>query len=54
VLAAEIKASSGHPRLDEAAVVHAKRAWRFTPATRDGVAIESWREVPVRFELVNG
>ena len=54
VLAAELKASSGHIRLDEAAVAHAKRAWRFKPATRDGVPVESWREVPVRFELVNG
>lgn len=25
--------------------------WRFTPATRDGVAIEGWREISVRFEL---
>lgn len=53
VLAAELKASSGHRRLDEAAVEHARRAWRFVPATRDGVAIESWREIPVRFELKN-
>lgn len=54
VLAAELKASSGHRRLDEAAVLHARRAWRFLPATRDGVAVESWREIPVRFELKNG
>lgn len=54
VLSAELKASSGHRRLDEAAVEHARRAWRFVPATRDGVAVESWREVPVRFELKNG
>lgn len=54
VLSAELKASSGHRRLDEAAVGHARRAWRFVPARRDGVAIESWREVPVRFELRNG
>ena len=25
--------------------------WRFVPATRDGVAIESWREMTVRFVL---
>ena len=54
VLSAELKASSGHRRLDEAAVEHARRAWRFVPATRDGVAIEAWREIPVRFELKNG
>lgn len=54
VLAAEVKSSSGYQRLDAAAVEHAMRAWRFTPATRDGVAIEGWREIPVRFEIVNG
>lgn len=54
VLAAELQTSSGHRRLDETAVEHAKRAWRFTPATRDGVAVESWRVIPVRFELKNG
>lgn len=25
--------------------------WRFKPATRDGVAIEAWRNISVRFEL---
>lgn len=25
--------------------------WRFKPATEDGVAVESWREMTVRFEL---
>jgi protein TonB len=25
--------------------------WRFKPATRDGVPIEAWREISVRFEL---
>jgi periplasmic protein TonB len=29
----------------------ALRKWRFSPATRDGVAIESWREMTVRFQL---
>lgn len=54
VLAAELKGSSGHRRLDEAAVEHARRAWRFVPAMRDGVPVETWREIPVRFELMNG
>ena len=54
VLAASVKSSSGHRRLDEAATEHARRAWRFVPATRDGVAVESWREIVVRFELKNG
>ena len=30
---------------------HALRKWRFTPATRDGAPIESWREMTVRFEM---
>lgn len=30
---------------------HALRAWRFQPATRDGVAVESWRTMTVRFRL---
>lgn len=54
VLAAEVVRSSGHPRLDEAAVRHAQRAWRFVPATRDGLGVEGWKEIPVRFELNNG
>lgn len=29
----------------------ALRYWRFRPATRDGVAVEAWREMTVRFEL---
>lgn len=29
----------------------ALRHWRFTPATRDGMAVESWREMTVRFKL---
>ncbi len=27
--------------------------WRFRPATRDGVAVESWREMTVRFTLAD-
>ncbi len=29
----------------------ALRKWRFTPATRDGVPVESWKEMTVRFEM---
>ena len=25
--------------------------WRFVPAQRDGVGVESWCEVPIRFAL---
>ncbi len=29
----------------------ALRKWRFLPATRDGVPVESWREMTVRFQI---
>lgn len=47
-----LHASSGHPRLDAAALA-AVRAWRFTPAHRDGVAVAGWVEVPIQFTLEN-
>ena len=30
---------------------HALRAWRFQPATRNGIAVESWRTMTVKFQL---
>jgi periplasmic protein TonB len=48
---AEIKRSSGHAVLDAAALEHALKKWRLTPASQDGVAVESWLVVPIRFEL---
>lgn len=41
-------ASSG---LYEATRRHALLRWRFRPATRDGIATESWKVMTVRFEL---
>lgn len=35
----------------EATRKQALAKWRFLPATRDGVPVESWREMTVRFEL---
>ena len=32
----------------------ALRKWRFLPATRDGTAVESWREMTVRFLIPRG
>lgn len=46
--------SADDPLFHEATVRQALRAWRFTPATRDGVAVESWRTMTVRFELRAG
>jgi protein TonB len=47
----EIVRSSGFDSLDEAAVETVRTRWRFVPAQRDGVAVESWVEVPIRFAL---
>ena len=46
----EVKTSSGSNRLDESArkTVH---QWKFVPAKRGGVAVESWVLVPIIFKL---
>jgi len=44
----EVAASSGVPALDQAAL-RAAAAWRFAPATRDGMPIDAWAIIPVRF-----
>ena len=51
VIDASVAESSGHPRLDAAALARARSAWRFIPATRDGRPVEAVRTVPVRFHL---
>lgn len=43
--------STTEPDFFTATKRQALRYWRFTPATRDGVAVESWREMTVRFKL---
>lgn len=51
VLASTLAQSSGSPRLDAAALAHALARWRFTPALKDGAAVEEERDITVRFEL---
>lgn len=46
----ELKESSGHPLLDQAAQ-DAVRLWSFTPGTRHGVAEAMWMVVPLHFSL---
>ncbi len=46
----EIKSSSGGARLDESAL-RTVRQWRFIPARRGDVAVQSWVLVPVIFKL---
>lgn len=45
-----IARSSGHALLDESALATVRR-WRFLPATRANVAVISWVEVPIHFQL---
>ncbi|MGP1282394.1 MAG: TonB family protein [Parasphingopyxis sp.] len=40
-----------HPAFCEATQHHALRRWRFEPATRDGVPIESWQQHIVEFRI---
>lgn len=49
----ELKHSSGHGDLDQAAMQAARR-WRFTPALEDGKPVASWISVPVNFERHTG
>lgn len=48
--AVEIKASSGHPLLDESAR-KTVMSWRFKPATVDGKPVAEWYQVPIPFKL---
>jgi protein TonB len=45
-----VATSSGFAALDAAAVA-AVKGWEFEPARRDGEAVDSRVEVPIRFEL---
>jgi protein TonB len=51
VAAVELVRSSGFTLLDEAANRRVRDSWRFIPARLNGVAIESWVEVPIQFVL---
>jgi len=46
----EIKKSSGYELLDRSALTAVKQ-YRFTPASKDGVPISSWANIPVKFQL---
>jgi protein TonB len=51
VAAVELVRSSGFALLDEAATRTVRDSWRFLPARLDGVAVESWVEIPIQFVL---
>jgi protein TonB len=46
----ELARSSGHPRLDEAAVSGVQQA-RFKPPTENGLPISGWARIEIPFEL---
>jgi protein TonB len=46
----QLKTSSSHPRLDEAAL-EAVRRWRFAPARRGDKPVAAWVLVPISFSL---
>ncbi|MEG0820756.1 MAG: TonB family protein [Burkholderiaceae bacterium] len=47
---ARVERSSGHPRLD-AAALEAARQWRFAPAHRGGQALDAWHTQALVFQL---
>jgi len=49
---ADVADSSGSDALDDAALETVRSRWRFVPARHDGLAVESWVLVPIRFALV--
>ncbi len=51
-VALEVRATSGHPRLDQAAM-EAVRRWKFVPAVLGGLRVAAWVLVPVSFSLRN-
>jgi len=51
VLAVTIMHSSGNNLLDAAAREQVLRTWRFQPALRDGIAVQSLGRVPIVFDL---
>ncbi|HMW49272.1 MAG TPA: energy transducer TonB, partial [Cellvibrionaceae bacterium] len=48
---ARVETSSGFPRLDEAAVKQATKAWKFEPCTEDGKPVACWYKIKFRFQL---
>lgn len=49
-----VRESSGHEMLDDSAAETVRTRWRFVPARRDGVPVESTVTVPIRFRIREG
>lgn len=50
-LEVSIETSSGNRALDQSALRHVKKAWRFQPAMKDGQAVQAYGMVPIVFSL---
>jgi protein TonB len=50
---ARVRKTSGFEDFDRAALQEARRSWRLTPATRDGVPFAQWYALRVVFKLKN-
>jgi periplasmic protein TonB len=50
---ATVTTSSGYSRLDDAAVKHAQRYWKFTPCIEDGAAVGCWYQTKMVWKLEN-
>lgn len=48
---ARVETSSGFPRLDDAAVKHALKTWRFEPCIEDRKPVACWYKIKFRFQL---
>jgi len=53
VAAVELVQSSGYRTLDDSALRTVREHWTFVPARLNGVQVESWVKVPIRFVLHN-
>jgi periplasmic protein TonB len=51
VQSARVEVSSGFSRLDDAAVKHAVKAWKFEPCIEDKKPIACWHKIKFRFQL---
>lgn len=47
----KVQRSSGFGSLDKSALRTVRSSWRFLPARHDGVTVDSWVEVPIKFTL---
>ena len=47
----ELVKSSGHPRLDRAAIDTVQSSWKFEPARQGGMPVAAWVIVPIQFTL---